>query len=348
MTKGTRKSAVVICPGRGTYNKGDLGILGRYFTDKALLAELDERRHHAGQSTLTELDSAPHYSIARHTRGDNASALIYAVTWADYCAIHGADIVAITGNSMGWYSALACGGALTPEAGFDVVNTMGTLMQQNLIGGQLIYPFMNDDWTVETERKFKLMALVDEIDVRPDHSLSLSINLGGMLVLAGNDAGLMAFEASVPSTQGRFPMRLANHAAFHSALQSPVSALGRERLPKEMFGQPDVALVDGRGQVWWPGATDTEDLWGYTLTHQVVETYDFTKAVITAAREFAPDLFIVTGPGTNLGGAVAQSLILAEWLGMTSKLDFKQQQDEDPVVLSMGLENQRASITKEG
>jgi [acyl-carrier-protein] S-malonyltransferase len=62
----------------------------------------------------------------------------------------------------------------------------------------------------------------------------------------------------------------------------------------------------------------------------VTRTYDFTAAIRTAAREFAPDLFIVTGPGTTLGGAVAQSLILAGWQGMGGKADFQRLQAETP------------------
>src|SRR3546814_16366639 len=83
-------------------------------------------------------------------------------------------------------------------------------------------------------------------------------------------------------------------------------------------------------------------LWDYTLGHQVVEPYDFTRAIANAAREFAPDLFIVTGPGTTLGGAVAQSLILANWRSMASKADFQQRQSEQQLLVSMGMEDQRA------
>ena len=35
---------------------------------------------------------------------------------------------------------------MSPMDGFTVVNTMGTLMQEALIGGQTVYPFMGDDW----------------------------------------------------------------------------------------------------------------------------------------------------------------------------------------------------------
>lgn len=338
------RTAVIICPGRGTYNKGELGVLGRHFGDGALLARFDAMRRADGQPTLSELDGAQNWSMAVHTRGDNASGLIYAATLADFRSLRGVEVVAVTGNSMGWYSALACAGALSAEDGFTLANTMGTLMHEHAIGGQVLYPFMGDDWLPDPARKAELLDLMTEIDAREGHVLCLSIDLGGMLVLAGNEAGLAAFEAAVPRLQGRFPMRLANHAGFHCHLQQPVAEAGRARIAPSLFGQPDVPLVDGRGHVWWPGASDTVALRDYTLGHQVVETYDFTRAISNAAREFAPDLFIVTGPGTTLGGAVAQSLILADWRSMASKADFQQRQAEQPLLVSMGMEDQRALV----
>ena len=341
------RTAVVICPGRGTYGKAELGTLARHFKDRGLLAQFDARRAELGQETLTALDSAATYSVAKHTRGDNASALIYAATIADFAALRDVDVLAVTGNSMGWYSALACAGALAPEAGFEVVNTMGTLMQDHLIGGQVIYPFMDEGWHNDPAHKAMLLALTAEINGRPGHALALSINLGGLLVLAGNEAGLAAFEVAVPAAQGRFPMRLANHAAFHTGLMAPVAALGRARLPARLFGQPKYPMIDGRGAIWWPNATDTHALWAYTLGHQVTEPYDFTHAITVAAREFAPDLFIITGPGTTLGGAVAQSLILANWQGLASKSDFQFAQQSAPFMISMGMEDQRGLVTGE-
>ena len=77
----------------------------------------------------------------------------------------------------------------------------------------------------------------------------------------------------------------------------------------------------------------------------MVEPYDFTAAIRTAAREFAPDYFIVPGPGTTLGGAVAQSLIRANWRGLASKADFQRLQAEDPFLISMALPDQRPLVT---
>ena len=338
------KTAVLICPGRGTYGKAELGSLAS-FPDHAQLARFDAERARLGQETLMALDSAQTYSVARHSRGDNASALIYACTYGDRLALDGVQVVAVTGNSMGWYSALACAGALSPMDGFTVVNTMGTLMQEALIGGQLVYPVMGEDWVDAPARRAELLSLIAEIDARAGHDLALSIDLGGMLVIAGNEAGLKAFETAVPSVQGRFPLRLGNHAAFHTALQAPVAKEGRAAIPKSLFNQPATPLIDGGGHAWWPGAATTDALYDYTLGHQVVEPYDFTAAIRTAAREFAPDYFIVAGPGTTLGGAVAQSLIRANWRGLSNKADFQRMQAEDPFLISMALPDQRAHVT---
>ncbi|WP_170401444.1 ACP S-malonyltransferase [Ruegeria arenilitoris] len=337
------RTAVVICPGRGTYNKPELGYLHRHHSNRMeLFREFDAIRAETGQEAVTALDGASRFSVSKYSRGDVASPLIYAAALADAQALAGdIEVVAVTGNSMGWYIALAAAGALSPENGFRVVNTMGALMQTHLIGGQLVYPFTGDDWRDDPARKAELLAEVARIDSLPEHDLALSIDLGGMLVLAGNEAGLKAFEAAQPVVQERFPMRLANHAAFHTSLQAPVAQEGRRQLPATLFTQPDLPMIDGRGKIWWPGATDTGALWDYTLGHQVTEPYDFTRAVQTAAREFAPDLFIVTGPGATLGGAVAQSLVLANWRGMSDKQSFQALQAQDPFLIALGREDQR-------
>ncbi len=342
-----KSTAVVVCPGRGTYNKGELGYIARHHGDQTrLLADFDTYRQAQGQETLSALDRAPRFSAAKYSRGDHASALIYASTLFDARAISERfEVLAVTGNSMGWYSALAVAGALSPMAGLAVVNTMGTLMHDSLIGGQTLYPFVDEDWVELPGERRRLLALIAEIGARQDHALAVSIHLGGMIVVAGDAAGLSAFEAAVEPRQGRFPMRLPNHAAFHTELQAPVAAKGQSQLDADLFASPQIPLVDGRGAVWYPKANTAAELRAYTLGAQVTQTYDFTLAIRTAARTFAPDVFICTGPGTTLGGAVAQSLISADWQEIRSKSAFMERQANDPVLISMGREDQRQMAT---
>lgn len=340
--------AVVVCPGRGTYNAPELGWLARHFPDPALLARFDGIRTAAGQTPLAALDGAARFARDTHGRGDNAAGLIFAASLGDHHALDPAriEVVAITGNSMGWYTALAAGGAVRPEDGFRIANTMGTLMHAQGVGGQTVYPWLGPDWCPDPSRRAALLALVAEIGGQAGQTLALSIDLGGMLVLAGTEAGLAAFEAAVERIDDRFPMRLPHHAAFHTGLQAPVAEAGRAALSPALIGQPQRPLIDGRGAIWWPGATDPAALYAYTLGHQVTEPYDFTRAITVAAREFAPDLFVVTGPGATLGGAVAQSLVLAGWRGLADKAAFKARQTTSaPVMVSMGIEAERARVT---
>jgi [acyl-carrier-protein] S-malonyltransferase len=339
----TRKSALVICPGRGTYNREELGYLAKYHHhQQAMLSEFDALREAQGQQALTDLDASKTYSAARFTRGDNASSLIYACAYADFMAINRGqfDIVAVTGNSMGWYIALACAGVLDASNGFKVVNTMGTLMQDALIGGQVLYPYVDENWVEIPGQRDALMALVRDIP-----GLYLSIHLGGMLVFAGDEAALQACEKALQPLQDRFPMRLHNHAGFHSPLQLPVSIEGKQLLAQDMFQQPQLPLIDGRGQVWLPGASNQSALWDYTLGHQVIEPFDFLASVRSSLREFAPDHIIVLGPGQSLGGAIAQCLIAENWQGISSKQDFLDHQADEPFLLSMGIDSQRDKAT---
>ena len=334
----TRKTALVICPGRGVYNAAELGYLGRHHFDKAdIISRFDAQRSALGQETVSKLDAAERFSVSKFTRGDQASGLIYACSYADFLGINRDkyEIVGVTGNSMGWYTALACAGALSAEDGFKVVNTMGCIMQDNLVGGQILYSFVDENWREVPGKKTELMSLCNEID-----GLYISIYLGGMIVFAGTDKALASAEKKLPQ-EGRFPMRLMNHAAFHSALQAENSSRGKAALNTALFKQPKIPLIDGRGHQWLPKTVNTDALWDYTFGHQVTETYDFTKAITNSVKELAPDILIILGPGTTLGGATAQALFSCGWESLKSKVDFMARQQNAPYIAAMGLETQR-------
>ncbi len=339
-----KQKALVICPGRGSYNAPELGYFHRHHQDKQrLLEKIDHWRTALDQETIDALDSRQRYSLAEHSRGDNASALIWACAYADYLAIDREqfDICAITGNSMGWYIALGCAGALTEANAFRVINRMGTLMQQTLIGGQLIYPEVDDNWQLIPGRREYLDTLTTQIDAETGCRLHLSIRLGGLRVFGGNEAALKRLQHELTPEQGRYPMRLHNHAAFHTPLLGEIAAQGRRQLSADLFQPPQRPLIDGRGAQWSPYSTDPEALRHYTLDHQVCQPYDFSRAVQVAVQEQAPDRIILLGPGATLGGAIAQSLIEIGWRGWHSKHDFVDAQHSKPYLLAMGIASQR-------
>ncbi len=335
-----KKRIVVIAPGRGSYTKETLGYLNPHREKIAdFISDIDARRQSRGEPTISELDQAQTFSPAIHTKGENASTLIYACSYADFQSIDREkyEIVAVTGNSMGWYLALAFGGALNWAGAFEIINTMGSMMKDKIIGGQVIYPIVNGDWVKSQEQ----IAIVDRAihEARAQGGdVHYSIRLGGYAVIGGDAKGLKTLMSALPKVEN-YPFQLVNHAAFHTPLLKQTSERAFEMLPPSLFQTPSLPLVDGRGKIWQPYATDLEALYRYTLDTQVVDTYDFTKAITVGLKEFAPDHLVLLGPGNSLGGSIGQILVENKWLGITSKADFSARQKADPFLLSLGLKS---------
>lgn len=334
----SKETLLVVCPGRGTYNAPELGYLARHHRGAEWLGQFDAMRTGAGKVALTALDGAPKFTAA-HLRGDNAAPLIHACAYLDFLTLDRDrfEVVAVTGNSMGWYTALACAGAVTPGHGFAIADGMGLNSQQHESGGQAVLVLAGEDWTVDPALRRSIEAAMAR------HGVLLSIRLGGMLVVAGPDGALDALEQDLPALP-RPPMRLAGHGPFHTPLMQASSDAARAQFPVDWLGAPEVPLIDGRGKVWRRFETVARDLWDYTFGHQILAPYDFTAALTVGLREFAPDRIVLLGPGETLGGAIGQVLIGLDWLDISSRNVFAARQGEDPFLIGMGRPSQRGNV----
>jgi acyl transferase domain-containing protein len=319
-----------------------------------MLDIIDADRKKRGQITIKELDSAKSYQMKLHTAGENASSLIYGCARGDFLDVDGHrdkessqyDVVAITGNSMGWYIACGLAGALSHENASQLINTMGSMMAAGgeiggLIGGQAIYPLVDENWHFDANKADMVATALHQINKIPGCELHESIRLGGYMVFGGNEKALKKLSETLPIVEDRYPMRLFNHAAFHTPLLDSIVDKAQAQLPASMFEAPQTPLVDGEGKIWQPESTNVQELYEYTLGTQVNRTYDFSKAIEVSIKEFAPDVLIIPVPGSTLGGAVAQTLIQHHWFGLESKQDFIARQKSDPVVMAMGMAGQR-------
>lgn len=339
--------AVVICPGRGSYNKEQLGYLHQHHRSRSShVSVIDQYLAANNAPTISELDSMPDFSFSTHTKGEHASPLIYGCAISDFHAIdrNQYDICAITGNSMGWYIALAAAQAVSEKDAVQLICTMGSMMKDQLIGGQVIYPVADNQWHVDIKQRAALLATIARINQHNDHQLYLSIDLGPFIVVAGNASGLAQFEQQVDSID-QYPMRLPNHGAFHTPMLTAIAAQAQTALPVGMFAAPQMPLIDGNGKIWSPYASNITELHRYTLNQQVCDPYYFTHCVDVALKEFAPDVFIVLGPGNSLGSSVASRLIKHNWHGIDNKDAFIERQKNNPIILSMGVAAQRQLVT---
>jgi malonyl CoA-acyl carrier protein transacylase len=326
--------ALLACPGRGSYTAASLGSLP---AEHPWVSTADRLRGERGLPSLSELDRAERFDPGLHLQPVHASPLTWLVTLLDAeraAADH--EFVAVVGNSLGWYSALAVAEVLDFEDGFRLVQEMAILQQEADVadgpGGQLIYPLTDASWQPDPELEQAVaQALAGE-------GLYASIELGGYAVLAGSESALAAALASLPPArvgERLFPVRLALHGPYHTPLLASVSEAARERLANLSWRAPHLTLVDGRGVRHTPWSASATELAEYTLGQQVTDTYRFAAGVRVVLREYAPELVILPGPGNSLGGIIGQQLVAEGYRGLHNRADFEAAQASEPLVLSM-------------
>ena len=341
-----RKRVLIVCPGRGSYGRNSLG----YLKDRPQ-PQLDALRSARGRPTITELDSAEQFRSRLHLAGEHASLLTYACSTADSGDLDPEryEVVGVTGNSLGFYTALAVAGALPHDQAAELIETMGELQIDNIIGGQLLYPIWDEDWKPSAEYEAAIERAIAKVEATGARA-EWSIRLGGTAVLGADETGLRILEAELPKVQRgerSFPLRLPLHSAFHTSLMAETSAKAKAALAHLEFQAPadvNIPLIDGRGYVHRPGWADPVALREYTLGAQITETYDFSAALHSALNHCAPDMVVCLGPGNALGGPVAQLLVAAGWRGIDSKEKLARAQEADPVLAAFGVPDQAAIL----
>jgi malonyl CoA-acyl carrier protein transacylase len=343
-------STLVVAPGRGSYQKQELGYISQNLSDTVegaeLLAGFDQSRIKLGLSTVSSLDQAPQFNFRRYQQADNAAALILASGFIDYQALQQScyQPAVITGNSMGWYTALACSGVWQSTEAMRIASLMAQYTSQSHYkddnGGQLIYPLVDEHWRPKLDYQQQVNALL----ARCSGQLYMSILYGGYAVLAGSSEAISLAMQTLPIIDERFPLLLPGHSAFHSPFMAQASEQALQNIGHSSFQATAVPLVDGCGRIWQPDCSDLNKLRDYTLRQQVTETYNFTASIQVAVKEFCPQRIVLLGPGNGLAGAVIQALIELNWHGLSSKQDFIAQQQQQPWLLAMGTPAQRAIL----
>ena len=149
---------------------------------------------------------------------------------------------------------------------------------------------------------------------------------GGATVLAADDAGMAALLEALPTvTRGRikYPLVLPRHSAFHTPLMARMQLDLEAAQTIPPFAPPTIPLVDGAGRLWPAGDTATLGaLRQYTIREQVLTPYLFGRSVEAAIEALDPEVLVLLGPGSSLGGAIGQTLARMRWRGVTDKATF--------------------------
>ena len=340
MTPRERRRVALICPGRGAYSGGSLGSLR---PDHPLVGRAEELRARYDLEPLLALDGADRFDPARHLRPANSSPLILLASLLDAeQALADHRVVAVAGNSLGWYTALAIGGALLFDDAYRLVQEIALLQElppsEGGTGGQVIYPLTDASWQPDPDLEAAVGAVLHDGDGAAGEVYP-SIDLGGYAVLAGDDAGVDRLLRALPPVrigERLFPLRLALHGPYHTPLVEHVAVAARGSLTDLDWRAPAITLVDGRGARWTPWSTDPAALRDYTLGEQLTAPFDFATSVSVVLREHAPELLVLPGPGNSLGGVCGQLVVAEGYRGIRNRTDFDAAQASDrPVILSM-------------
>ena len=294
----------------------------------------------AFRTPVREIDAAKLVDEKIHGAGENASALIAACVLADHRMLErsGREIVGVTGNSLGFYTALGAAGALSLADTGRLVEEMAALQAAHGTGGQLIAPAVGDDWRPDPARDSALSGAVERGDAW------LSVDLGSFRVLGARDAGALARSLPAMPHGGReYPLVLPGHAAFHTPLADGVAAAVREGWTLG-WRAPRRHLVLGNGALVTPWSADPAALATYTLREQVVTPLRLAAAVRVGLRELAPEVIVLAGPGESIGGSLGAGILAEGWRGLRDRDAFKERQAADPVLIATARAEQRARL----
>ena len=187
---------------------------------------------------------------------------------------------------MGWYSTLAFSQSLDYQSSYALIDTMGSMMKDNIIGGQIIYSITDDNWKINNDLKEKCQNEINKVGAQ------ISINLGGYLVIGAEQTVLNKLLKILPKN-GKYPFQLPFHAAFHTSLLESISQKARSAFSSDIFFKPKIPIIDGRGHIWSPWSTNEIDLYNYTLGHQVYKPFNFIKTLTVAMKELSPDNIVL-------------------------------------------------------
>ena len=253
------------------------------------------------------------------------------------------ECVAVAGNSMGWYTALAVGGralaSTTASASCRRCRSCSTSSRPRTAAARCIYPLVDEDWRPRCRaRASASRARSRARTARRSRSIRPRRLRGARRQRGGHRAPAAARCPKVKLGANAYPFRLdAARPVPHAARRARSPRARATRSPTSRSARPRRTLVDGRGARFTPWSTRRRRAARRTRSARRSTTpYDFTQSIRVALREHAPDHLVLPGPGNSLGGVCGQILVAEGWRGVHTKDDFERVQDGDsPILVSM-------------
>ena len=198
---------------------------------------------------------------------------------------------ALAGLSLGEYSALTCGNAISLEEGAKIVRKRGKFMQELAPKGNWA---MSAIIGLEDEQVEEVCSKVEDGFVR-----AVNYNCPGQVVVSGEkDAVLKAMEIA-KEMGARKAIELKTSGPFHTEKLEEASNALRKELEKVEFNKIEILVIKNiNGEPY-----DDKDNMVDILAKHVMSPVKFRKSIETMLS-LGIDTFVEIGPGKTLSGFV--------------------------------------------
>jgi [acyl-carrier-protein] S-malonyltransferase len=202
-----------------------------------------------------------------------------------------ADYVA--GHSLGEWTALAAGGAISAAEAARLVHLRGKFMEEAVPGGRGAMA------AVLGAERAALQALCEAVSKEAGAVELANVNCPGQIVVSGTREGVEAVVARGKEAGAKRVIPLEVSGPFHSALMQPAADRLGELLQDVTVVQPSVPVI---ANVTAEPVTNPDDIRGL-LVRQVCAPVLWEDSV-NRLIELGVDTFVEFGPGAVLSGLI--------------------------------------------
>lgn len=210
--------------------------------------------------------------------------------WRSWQQAGGVEPSVMAGHSLGEYTALVCGGAMSLVDAVQLVALRGQLMQKAVPAGQ---------GAMAAILGLEGQALADVCDAASQGQVVSPANLNapGQVVIAG-DADAVARAINLATEAGaKRAIPLAVSAPSHCALMLPAAEALAEKLADTALSVPNIPVVQNADAAVMDGSEQVRD----ALKRQLYQPVRWTECVKNMAATGA-DTLVECGPGKVLTG----------------------------------------------
>lgn len=289
VTRAMNDKLAFVFPGQGSQSIGMLAELGAAHT--VVMNTFREASDVLGYDLwdLTQNGEADALNVTDKTQPAMLTAGV--AVWRLWKELGGDDPAVMAGHSLGEYSALVCGGAMSFADAVNLVETRGRLMQQAVpagVGAMAAILGMEDD---------QVVAITEKASSEDSLVSAANFNSPGQVVIAGHAEAVDRAVELATGAGAKKAIKLAVSVPSHCALMAPAAEKLAKKLADIDVQVPSIPVIHNADVAVHDNADSIRQALVSQLDHSVrwVET-------VTRMAEQGVEKAIEAGPGKVLMG----------------------------------------------